>query len=194
MRTDGLNRLTSDVVAQRLYSMRPGKGYVDNDKSIYYHAWDFVEQCTREDCVAYASCPYDKHGKPPGQKEYMRSVQMVIFRNLNGNLSEMNLYRIGMHLLPLYRILMKLKIQEIGDTQAVTTDDKGMKRINPIYKEIRETIKQIEFIWKSLGFTDDVPKPKGIGDDLKGNPDYYQEIQEDANRRKRLVRRANPTS
>ena len=94
MRTDGINHLTSQVVAQRLYSMRPGKGYIDDNKSIYYHAWDFVENCTKENCVAFKSCPYDKHGKCTVQKEYMRSLQLVIFLNLNGNLTEINLYRL----------------------------------------------------------------------------------------------------
>jgi hypothetical protein len=58
----------------------------------------------------------------------------------------------------------------------VSTDEKGKKSINPLYKEIREYIKLIEQMWKSVGITNVALNPPG---DEGFHPDdnYYEEME-----------------
>ena len=77
----------------------------------------------------------------------------MIFNNFGEVLDEPTFYRVGMHLMPMYRTLCRLKIEELGVNHIITTSDTGRKQANPIYKEIRDTIKLIDSLWHSLGLT-----------------------------------------
>ena len=83
----------------------------------------------------------------------------------------------GMHLMPMYRTLARLKIEELGVNNIITTSDTGRKQANPIYKEIRDTIKLIDSLWHSLGLTKfavvDIPDDLPMGAD----DDYYSQVE-----------------
>lgn len=122
-----------------------------NDKSMQLFSWNAVAKCRPHRCPARDECPHEKIGRCTIQTKYLRSVEKVIFKNYLGVLSEDQFFRVGMHLIPLYKILSRLKIEELGVKKIISRDKNKKMVVHPIYKEIRETIKMIEFTWKSLG-------------------------------------------
>lgn len=127
-----------------------GKGTSD-DGNVYLYSWDAIQDCEGERCPAHEFCEFDQRGKCTVMRQYLKSVMTLIFRNFAEDLTEPHLYRIGMHLMPLYKMLCRMKIEEMAVRRVVTVDDKGKRAANPLYKEIRETIKLIEQTWKRLG-------------------------------------------
>lgn len=111
---------------------------------------DVVPFCNPNICKAAGLC---NSCKDPTRKclvllGYMKSVIRMIWRNFGEELTEVQLFKVGMHILPLYKILGRLKLEEAGTEEIVDVDNRGRKYINPIFKEIRETIKIIEFAWE----------------------------------------------
>jgi hypothetical protein len=70
--------------------------------------------------------------------------------------------------MPLYRLLCRLKIEEVGFNRAIYTTDKGNYKANPVFREMRETIKQIEQIWKTLNLDVTVPPIPRIPNPVDG--------------------------
>jgi len=125
-------------------------------------SWDAVQNCMNDRCPAYEECPYkkDDQGKCEVQLVYLKSLTSMIMRNFP-EASEAKLFRIGMHLIPLYKQLSKLQIEELGVHRIVTVTDRGNRAMNPLYKEIREHIRLIESMWHSIGLqvsVGDVPE------------------------------------
>jgi len=190
-------RTPSDYLSRhaqtRLYTMAPNKGkYLDSETLL--SCWDPVDECKGEACPVYERCPYGSHrttNKKKGlcvvQRDYMRGVHTLMLRNFEDRMTEGMIFRIGQHLFPLYRTLIRINIEELAVESIVHTDDKGLKRANPIYREMRETIKQIEYIWKTLGFSEPAPIPRKTGNELTGNPDYYGDLEKDADRRRKIL-------
>jgi len=162
-------RAPQDQILPGTYNVRFGnitsrRGLLEEAKLF---SWDVVPTCpippdpTLEPpypgitCPALPLCDFAKSSSERIIKcgvttQYLRGTAEVIFNNFASLLSEDDFYRLGMHLMPLYRMLIKLKIHELGVRRAVTTSDRGVTKANPIYKEIRETIKSIEAMWVSL--------------------------------------------
>jgi hypothetical protein len=111
--------------------------------------------------------------------KYLKAVTQVIMTNYEKNLDEGQLYRVGMHIVPLYRNLCRFKIYELGVGSVVHTDEKGKRTVDPIYKEIREHIKLIEQMWKSVGITSVGVTPPG-DDAFHPDDNYYEEMEADA--------------
>ena len=153
------------------------------------NAWDYIQECT-ERCPAYANntCYYKK----PQEGQRKRCTVMRTF--LNGAidaimstfkkdevLNPKTLWRIGMHLIPLYQMLGRMKIEEATYFRVIYTDDKGRRKANPVYKEIRETLKQIETTWDKLGLGGKIG-PVGfsmkpvVEDDDDLMDDYYERM------------------
>jgi len=163
------------------------------DGSIMLYSWDVVQECIGDDCPAYLICKFKKVGRCYAQTQYLRAISSVVFRNYQ-NLTEPQLYRIGMHLVPLYKTLIRLKIEELGVTSVLYTDGRGNKRVNPLFKEIRETIKTIESTWKTIGLEVDVEEPGGDVLDGEGEieEDFYDRMEAEAQakgKRSKIVNR-----
>jgi len=141
------------------------------------YSWDVVQECGMKQCPAYVTCPLDKDGKCGVMMQYLRATSAMFFNNFAEVLGEVEFYRIGMHMMPLYRMLCKLKIAEIGAVKVVISGVGGRKYINPIFKEVRDTIKLIESTWMSIGLNlkgGVQPKvPKHIDED------YYSMLESD---------------
>ena len=148
-------------------------------------SWDALQDCTGNDCPAAPSCQYLQKAKERGDEicdkcrvmaTYLKSVSTTILGNYEDQMDEGQLFRIGMHIVPLYRNLIKMKIEEIGVRRVVTVAENGKMSINPLYKEIREYIKLIEQMWKSVGITGVMVSPPG---DEEFHPDdnYYEEME-----------------
>lgn len=164
------------------------KGLVRDNKSLI--AWDCVVSCDFEQCPIANTCVYKKNegDKCKLQVEYLQAFTNMIFstyRYLNDDM----LYKVGMQLIPLYSMLCRQKIVEKSVGQLAYFDAKGIVRIHPIYKEIRETMKVIAVISKEIGFTEilnpDLPR---VGREGFGDINHYEEISKNADNKRNVIR------
>jgi len=158
----------SGSIAMRTGHLRMEKG-TDKDHKFYLIAWDYVEECTREQCPLYEKCDYMKkalHGTgkklPDGNKcklqlNYLKHV-MVAACMYVGNVSEKDVVKVGYHLLPLYNQLFKLKLVELSGAPVMVHTKDGVPKVNPLFKEIREAMAAISKEWKTL----DLKKDPGV--------------------------------
>jgi hypothetical protein len=153
-------------------------------------AWDSVSVCTDKECPLHNKCNYLKRGKCGVQVDYLRTFSDTML-SMYKYLDEGSLFKIGMHLMPLYSYLCKLKIVEASLNGVINTTSKGIIQIHPIYKEIRETLKAIMMVGRDLDLyvNGEVNAPDinlGKKDQL-GDPEHYKNISVLADR-KRIVR------
>lgn len=114
--------------------------------------WNAIQKCNPESCGCQELCSGFDRDKPcTVLSSYMGNVFDVMIGAFPGEITEDIVYRIGMHLVPLYKILCRLKMQEFSE-QDVFISSKLGRHINPIFEEIRKTILAIEGIWKNLGY------------------------------------------
>lgn len=169
----------------RFGDLKIDKGKFDQDTLFY--AWDAVNRCEAESCPIYDECPYAKKGRCGIQANFLRSLSVMLYRNLYDEITEIKLYRFGLSLMPLYKILSKLYIKEHSIRDPVYIDDKGVRRSNPIYKEIRDTLWSIDREWRRLGFSEGQP---GVVEDPFANGDpYIHDVEESSNRKTRKIRK-----
>jgi diadenosine tetraphosphate (Ap4A) HIT family hydrolase len=150
-------------------------------------SWDALQECSAEGCPASPSCQYLRKAQERNEEmekcrvmaNYLKSVSTTILGNYENQMDEGQLFRVGMHIIPLYRNLIKMKIEDIGVRRVVNVDERGKMSINPLYKEIREYIKLIEQMWKSVGISGVMVSPPG---DEGFHPDdnYYEEMEKGA--------------
>jgi len=167
----------------RMGKIRPRKG-LDKSKLKRLMSWDVYPKCTGVQCPAAIMCDHVieeevEHCKVAAS--YLRATAEMFFNNFITVLDEPRLYILGMHLMPLYRTLCRIKIEELGVTKIVATTDRGTKVANPIYREKRETIKAITALWKELGLMDymvvwEEPSMEGINPDPVGDS-YYDRLE-----------------
>jgi hypothetical protein len=99
------------------------------------------------------------------------------------------LYKVGMQLVPLYSMLCRQKIVEKSVGNIAYEDAKGITRIHPIYKEIRETMKTIAVISKEIGFTNVVdPDLPAVGKDGYGDAGHYERLTQNADNKRDVIR------
>jgi hypothetical protein len=134
--------------------------------SIY--AWDASDNKYCPDCEIYMSCPYAdgrnhtlaKRGEESKPKcyfevEYLSKVIRAAYKCAGGKVTEDQILRIGLEMVPLYAQLFKFKLYEYYmkmyyNEGLIVVSEKGMKKVHPIYKEIRETVKTISLLWKDI--------------------------------------------
>ena len=182
-----INQVIEDPSIQRkMNALSPYKGYFSKDT--LYYAFDAVDYCIGARCRAFDYCPYEKpkvsektgeviRRRCQFQQNYLRGVSLMIWRNYYETITEIELFHVGMELMPLYKNLAKLNLREMAVEDVVYTDDKGIMRSHPVYKEIRDTIRQISMLWKSLGLQE---VPEGPSEEqlfANGNPDYYDNLE-----------------
>ena len=124
------------------------------------NSWDVIPFCTDSECPAFKLCDLNPNQKPlpKGDEarcavmiQYLRATADMIFKNFSEYMEEHELFKVGMHLMPLYRMLARLNLEEAGLRRSVGVTDRGTRKADPVYKEIRETIKSIDLQWKALG-------------------------------------------
>jgi hypothetical protein len=134
---------------------RTGTVTSDDGKDKLYELvyWNAVQRCNGLECPCLDLCSKPDVDKPCSVvSSYMGNVYDIMIRTYKGNMTEDTAYRIGMHLVPLYKILCRLKMQEFAETSVMFVSPKGDMKVNPIFEEIRKTILAIEKIWANLGY------------------------------------------
>lgn len=168
------------------------KGDVRGNVKMY--AWDGIREC-HEGCPLIDECSYIHKGKCAAQVEYVQALYKAILSTYT-YLDESMLFKIGMELIPLYVQLSRLQIVELSLESPMTVDEKGREYVHPVYKEIRDTLKTIQVLWKGMdmSFTfgeklrakrEMEPGGKGnpkVIDYEKGDPSYHKKIGELANK------------
>ncbi len=164
-------------LALRIGDIGLDKGYVR--EGIPLVAWDSVQTCFKK-CPITLKCPhFHINKKCEVQVDYLTRVCQSIFGRYK-YMDSRSLFKFGMHVIPLYSQLCRLKIIELG-VKDLELSAKGKIYIHPVYREIRETLKMIVLICKDLELYIDgkVPMP-GINEEGDangwGDPNYYEEI------------------
>jgi hypothetical protein len=140
-----------------------------------FFVWNTITPCHEEDCPIWSTCPHEKveGGKCKVERGYVSSVATMAYRVFRKKFSEDQFFVVGMHILPLYRHLCRLKVWEWSVRHVMYEDEKGKRHINPIYREIREQLKAISAQWRMLGVGRvEIPEPR--------DPRYYPPLK-DAN-------------
>ena len=103
------------------------------------------------------------------QKLYLENIYSSALDMLGISLSTREAVRLGLHIIPLYSILFDLKIAAAGLSSVWEHYGKSAdRRVNPIYREIREHIGSIDKMWQSLGYKQLV----GHGSSTEGDSSY----------------------
>jgi len=129
-------------------------GQIKDSKDKLYDLvyWNAVQKCDPSACGCTELCSTPSLGQPCSVvSSYMGSVFDLMVRTFPGEIGEDVIFRIGMHLVPLYKILCRLKMQEFTESEVMVRSKLG-RSINPIFEEIRKTIAVIEKTWQNLGF------------------------------------------
>lgn len=146
--------------------------------------WTAIQDCEEDDCIARSMCSYTISGTKKKCKvimKYLRQVEKVILENYSKDMSEIDLFRVGMHLIPLYKQLARLKIVEmsLSSKDAMEITRSGTTKMHSLFKEIRECIRSIDSTWRELGIAryqqkemPDIPRDANRG--------YYEMMERDA--------------
>jgi hypothetical protein len=159
------------------------KGLVKDKQLI---AWDCIQLCDPMSCPIGNTCTYKSTPKCSVQLSYLNALTDMVFKTFR-YLNDDSLFKIGMHLIPLYSQLCRQKIVEKSVINICYEDSKGVTRIHPIYKEIRETMKTISCMWKELGLCGNIdpglPNDRGFGDNQ-----HYSTISQNADNKRDVIR------
>ena len=114
--------------------------------------------CTKGECTSYAKCPYKCKLKTEPSKCQMevQLINRIYTEWINGvgdimTQAQMDVFGLG--IIPLYTHLVRFQKESSSTSNVVYSDNKGIKRVEPIFKEIRETIKLIHSELKSSGLS-----------------------------------------
>lgn len=146
-------------------------------QSVYLLLWDFVQKCNYTECPLYDICQYRKsHMMDPKNPmctdkcvlhlRYLKNVVSAVMEKVEnkGEMKHEHVLKMGYSMLPLYTQLFKFKMWEYSNQDIMMKTKDGVK-VHPIYKEIRDTIKTINSMWKEVvGQSKRGPDPSKMGD------------------------------
>lgn len=170
------------------------KGELRDGKQLV--AWDCVQECDPLVCPIGNNCTYVSNkgdAKCQLQIEYIQSFINTVFGTYR-YMGEDDMYKVGMHLVPLYSQLCRQKIVEKSVKSLCYEDAKGRVCIHPIYKEMRETMKVISMQWKDIGISaaidPNLPNPNQFvgGRAGFGDPNHYTNITAGAEIKRNVIR------
>lgn len=152
--------------------------------------WDSIPKCRPDECTAAEDCHLPKSNNPNHTRcaimsNYLRGIYSVILHNYE--LSETDLLKVGLHLIPMYKNLCRLQIEEHGIRFITTVNKSGNRSVNPVYDAIRNYILAIDGLWSKMGFEKKytgtsnkkgAPQAPNVDDLLNGDKDYYDGLSE----------------
>ena len=155
--------------------------------------WDPATQCS-ERCPIACDCTYKKQGKCSIEVLYMNTVfnNLVhpdLKKGIADRLNDIELQRVGLHLVPLYHQLIKMKKEAYAVKTLSHVNKQGSIKIHPVFGEIREIIRCIAKEVKDLGINQkweekfgkagvmDLGSGVGIEELMsQGDPGFYESI------------------
>ena len=181
------------VDKNQLTNFNVGKGVIGGHR---FAVWDFVGKCQGDECIIHDVCSYkdvnpgtERPTKKCGVERYYMGVVFKPFGELVEKVKDPFIMQwVGLHIIPLYHQLIKLKKFERSLDSPMDTTIKGDVRAHPVLKEIRTVIAAIRAEWKSSGMmeiardegymSDSLPAPLD-DDDLEGDSDYHDSLYTD---------------
>lgn len=137
-------------------------------------AWEPIPECTDKRCPLNLRCHFKQRGgKCKVISGIVRAALTSILTNYGPKLNNAQRNRIGTHLIPLYVDLARMFVYEASLSSVHFIDKHGSPKIDPVYKEKRETVRSIELMWKQIGLAD-IP----VGEVEIGN--WYEEMEAEA--------------
>lgn len=158
--------------------------------------WDAVSSCAGELCRVYDDCPYAKGGPCTVEKKYIRTILDCFISGIDENkMTQLMLNKITLLLMPLYHQLIILKKEAYGITsrQVVYETASGQRKVDPIFKEIRECITAIGHVCVNLGMTHEYARAMGFMDSGKLFDDGFSEDEEEGRKKKKAEPYGDPS-
>ena len=173
-----INNALDQVKTFKIGDLDLEKGALQNTQLF---AWDAIQDCQGTDCPVYDRCNYFKEKRCGVQYKYLEGLYMAIFGTYGYNLDNVMLFKIGTQIIPLYAQLARMQLVELSLRNIMTIGPKGNEIVHPVFKEIRETMKTIEGMWKGLDLTFSFnqkinmgsKKPENGETPPAGNGNYY---------------------
>lgn len=116
-----------------------------------------VEQCKGEDCPLYEHCQYVPQGRCSIIYQFLRGLYIDWTdpkHGLGDVLSQVQLDRIGTHLMPLYHQLARFSLEASTLNNTTYSTKTGDVRAYPHFKEIRDVLREIRAEMKDLKLDD----------------------------------------
>ena len=144
--------------------------------------WDPATLCN-EKCPIYDDCPYVKEGRCSLERTYMNGIYNTLIsphpnQGIADMLSDIELQRVGIHLIPLYHQLIRLKKEAFAVKQMTVTNKQGSVNIHPVFKEIREVIRCISKEIKEIGINEKWKRKYGGVVNIEGGSGSIEELME----------------
>lgn len=166
-----------------MYSAYPTKGhYPDPDSDIQVILFTAVRPCSMERCPIFDLCPYTKAPNVKCKVEitYLDALFKSLLNISQGEVSQEMMNKYTLHILPLHQMLIKFKIYAYSIEETFYTTRTGNIVVHPVFKEIRNTIRQIESSLSNMGIDKEYSRfiglsGRGKGKDPSnyGDPDYW---------------------
>lgn len=132
-----------------LFRLVPTKGFTKENLRMI--AIDAVRDCRGEDCPVHNKCPYVKNGKCSVEMGYLHAVLNSMTDMIKKDMTQELLNGITLRLMPLFHQLVRFQIFAYSVDNVSYTTARGLIKMHPVFKEIRETIRAIEATQRSLG-------------------------------------------
>ncbi len=176
---------------QKFGGLKTTKGNWDGKQVM---TWDSIPKCREDDCPSFDDCYLPKSNHPQHTRclvmsNYLRGVYSIMVHNYD--LSEPDLMRVGMHLIPLYKNLCRLQIEEHGLRDLMRTNKAGSITVHPLYDAIRNHILTIDRLWAQMAFDKKYggrkdgkkgsPQMDSVDDLIHGDGAYYEGLNDDEN-------------
>ena len=141
--------------------------------------WDAVGPCDVDICPCASSCVYASSApeKCTVQVTYLQHVLDMVLATFPA-VSDKDMFMVGMHIIPLYKVLCRLLMVESGLDRYTYTSNAGTPGIHPVLREIRNTITAIRGEWRELDIASSPPHPS-LPNALSGMG-YYEAMEKGA--------------
>jgi hypothetical protein len=172
-----------------------------DEKQQVFPVWTAMQDCEMAACVAAHTCPYldgvvsyyearktIRHCQV--MSKYLKMVESMLITRFGKDLTEVDLFRVGIHLIPLYKQLIRFKIIEmsISTAQVGEVTRSGTTKMHGLFREIREVLKSIDMAWREIGISKE-KQPAAPDIPKNAKKDYY-EIMEGAALREQKAQKA----
>jgi hypothetical protein len=149
-----------------------------------FPVWTAIQDCEGTECVSARVCPYfstDINRKCVVMMKYLKQVEKMTLDTFGNEMDDFDLFRVGMHLVPLYKQLARFKIIEMSVTSRGITEmtKSGTTKVNSLFKEIREVVKAIDSTWRELGVVKG-KQPESPSIPVGANRSYYEQMEKEA--------------
>ena len=114
-----------------------------NVAKVPFNAWDYVRNCIGEKCSISHMCDYPRDCKCGIEKAYLTAVLQPYNELLIEAADPVLNQWLGIHLIPLYHDLIRIKMAKLQYDSVVLSGPMGRITVNPLLQELRLQITAI---------------------------------------------------